>query len=110
MVNGNMYQELRLRYYDARNERIETGVVVTSRRRLCGIERRQGQWKAKGQCSRGDKCSFRHDGDELAKSTPKTAPPSEPPTQRGRRASRKKNPQRPQSILGASIDSRAKTS
>ena len=48
-------------------------------------------WKAKGQCSRGDKCSFRHDGDERAKPTPKTAPPSEPPTQRGRRASRKKN-------------------
>ena len=60
---------------------------------LSGIERRQGvcyQWKAKGQCSRGD-CNFRHDSDESAKSTPKTTPSSEPPTQRGRSASRKKN-------------------
>ena len=67
--------------------------MVTSNRGPCGVERGQGvccQWNAKGQCSRGDKCSFRHDGDERAKPTPKTAPPSEPPTQRGRSASRKK--------------------
>ena len=44
--------------------------------------------KAKGQCSRGDKWSFRHDGDERAKPNPRTAPPSEPPTQRGRSASK----------------------
>ena len=48
--------------------------------------------KQKGQCSRGDKCSFGHDEDKRAKPTPKTAPPSEPPTQRGKSASRKKNP------------------
>ena len=35
--------------------------------------------------------SCRHDEDKRAKPTPKTAPPSEPPTQRGRSASRKKN-------------------
>ena len=74
--------------------RIETGAVVTSHRGLSGVERGQGvcyQWKAKGQCLRGDKCSFRHDGDERAKPTPKAAPTSEPPTQRGRSASRIKN-------------------
>ena len=67
---------------------------VTSCRGLRGIERRQGvcnQWKGKGQCSRGDQCSFRHDSDERAKSTPKTAPSSEPPTQRGVSSSRKRN-------------------
>ena len=61
-------QKLRLRKFDA-------------------IERGQGvcyQWKAKGQCSRGYQCSFGHDGYEHAKSTPKTAPSSEPPTPRGR--------------------------
>ena len=47
------------------------------------------QWKAKGQCERGDKCSFRLEGDEREKPTQKTAPPSEPPTQRNRSASRK---------------------
>ena len=66
--------------------------MVTSRRGLSGIERGKGichQWKANGQCSRGDQCSFRHEGHERAKPTPKTAPPSEPPTPRGRSASRK---------------------
>ena len=37
-----------------------------------------------------DKCSFRHDEDKRAKPTPKTAPPSEPPTQRGREVRRGK--------------------
>ena len=68
--------------------------MVTSRRGLSGIERRQGvcyQWKAKGQCSRGDQCSFRHDSHERVKLTPKTAPSSVPPTPRGRSASRKRS-------------------
>ena len=48
-----------------------------------GVERGQGechQWKAKGQCSRGDKCSFWHDEVKFATPTSETAPPSEPPT------------------------------
>ena len=49
------------------------------------------KWKAKGQCSRGDRCSFRHDSHERVKPTPKTAPSSEPPTPTGRSASRKRN-------------------
>ena len=68
--------------------------MVTSRRRSSGIERGQGvccKWKAKGQCSRGDRCSFRNDNHERVKPTPKTAPSSEPPTPRGRSASRKRN-------------------
>ena len=92
MVKRIINQKLGSRNFDARNERIETRAVVTSRRGLSGIERRQGvcyQWKAEGQCSKGDKCSFRHDSDERAKSTPKTTPSSEPPTQRVRSASRK---------------------
>ena len=90
-----MDQKLRLRNFDARNERNETGAVVTSRTKLSGIERRQGvgyQWKAEGQYSRGDQCRSRHDGDERAKiNTKKPFHPSEPPTQRGRSASRKRN-------------------
>ena len=94
MVKRSKDQKLRLRTFDARSERIETGAVVTSRRRSSGIERGQGvfyKWKAKGQCSRGDRCSFRHDNHERVKPTPKTAPSSEPPTPRGRSASRKRN-------------------
>ena len=69
MVKICIDQKLRLRNFDVRNERIETGAMVSSRRRLSGVERGQGvcyQWKAKGQCSRGDQCSFQHDGDERA--------------------------------------------
>ena len=97
MVKRSIDQKLRLRNFDARNEKIETGAVVTSRRGLSGIERGKGicyQWKAKGQCSRGDQCSFRHESHDRAKPTPKAAPSSEPPTPRGRSASRKKEPQR----------------
>ena len=102
MVKRSTDQKFRLRNFNARNERIETGAVVSSRRGPSGIERRKGvccQWKEKGQCSRGDQCSFRHDGHERAKPTPKTAPPSEPPTPGGRSASRKKELERQESVL-----------
>ena len=39
MVKRSIDQKLRLRNFDARNERIETGAVVTSRRGSIGIER-----------------------------------------------------------------------
>ena len=73
-VTRSIDQKLRLRNFDARNVKIETRAVVTSRRGISGVARGKGicyQWKAKGQCSSGDKCSFRHDGDERAKPTQK---------------------------------------
>ena len=79
MVKRSTDQKLRLRNFDARNKRIVTGAVVTNRRGQRGVKRGQcSLWKAIGQCSRGDKCSFRHNGHERAKPTPKTAPPSLP--------------------------------
>ena len=61
MVKRSIDQKRRLRNFDARNEKIETGAVVTSCRGLSGFERGKGicyQWKAKGhQCSRDDHCS-----------------------------------------------------
>ena len=66
VVKRSIDQKLRLRNFDVRYERVETGAVVTNRRGQRGVERGHGecyQWKAKGQCSRGDKCSFRHDED-----------------------------------------------
>ena len=94
MVKRSVDQKPRWRNFDAWNEKIETGAAVTSRRGLSSVERGQGnfhQWKTKERSLRGDKCSFRHDGDERAKPTPKTASPSEPPTQRGRSAPRNRN-------------------
>ena len=40
MVKRITDRKLRSRNFDARNERIETGAVVTSRRRLSGVEKR----------------------------------------------------------------------
>ena len=85
LVKRSIDQKLRLRNFDARHERIETGALVTNRRGQRGVERGPGecyQWRAKGQCSRGGSCSFWHDEIKRAKSTPKSPPTSEPPTQK----------------------------
>ena len=50
-------QKLRLRNFDARHGRIETGAVVKSRKCSSGVEKRKGvccRGKKKGQCSKGD--------------------------------------------------------
>ena len=67
------------------------------------------QRKAKGQCSRGDQCSFRHESHDREKPTQKAAPSSEPPTPRGRSASRKRS-LRGRRQSGEPTDSLAKTS
>ena len=41
MVKRSIDQKFRLRTFDARNERVESGAVVTSRRGLSGVERGQ---------------------------------------------------------------------
>ena len=54
MVKRSIDQKLRLRNFDARNERIETGAVVTN----CRVNEDKENainGKQKGQCSRGDK-------------------------------------------------------
>ena len=64
MVRRHIDQMNRTRNLEARNERIETGVFVKSHKgRKISVERKVGecyQWKATGQCSRGDSCSFSH--------------------------------------------------
>ena len=93
-VKRSIEQKLRLRNFDARHVRIETGAVVKNRKGLCGVEGGKGtcyQWNEKGQCSKGDQCSFQHESDDRAqKTTPKAATLSEPPLSRGRSVSKKK--------------------
>ena len=63
MVKRSFSQKLRLRNFDARHRRIESGAVVKSHMGLIGVEGGKGtcyQWKEKGQCSQGGRCSFRH--------------------------------------------------
>ena len=66
MVKRCMDQKIRARNFEARNERYETGVSAKSRckGKLVSVDWKQGecfQWKAKGQCSRGNACSSRRD-------------------------------------------------
>ena len=96
MVKRSVDQKLRLRKFDARNERIETGAVVKNRKELIGFEGRKGtcyQWKENGQCSKGDKCSFWHESNDRAQQKPnaKAATASEPSMIRSRSVSRKKS-------------------
>ena len=77
-VKTSIDRKLRLRSFDARSDKIETGVVVL---RIAGgnVVLNEDQENAiigeqKGQCSKGDSCSFWHDENKRAKPTPKSAP------------------------------------
>ena len=87
MVKRSIDQKLRLRNFDARHGRIESGAVMESRRSVIGVEGGKGtchQWKEKGQCSRGDRCSFRHEAQDRAQKPQHTAATlSEPTVSRG---------------------------
>ena len=50
------------------------------------------QWKTKGQCSKGDNCSFRHDVNKRAKSTQPNPSPRSSTQQSVRNASRTRSP------------------
>ena len=75
--------------------KIEPRAVIKSRKGLSGVEGRKGicyQWKEKGQCSQGDRCSVRHESNDHAQNPePKAATPSEPSMSRGRSVSRKRS-------------------
>ena len=95
MEKGRINQKLRLRNFDARHERIEPGAVVKNRKGLIGVEGGIGiyyQWKEKGQCSKGDECSFWHESNDCAqKPEPNAVTLSEPSMSRGRSVSKKRS-------------------
>ena len=82
-----MDQKIRTRNFQARNERIETGVLVKTHNGKCC------QWKAKGQCTKGDACSFRHDESKSGKAAQSSSLAARPPTQNdGNISSKGKSP------------------
>ena len=95
MVKRRMDQKLRLRNLDAKHGRIESGAVIRNRKGLIGVEGGKGicyQWKEEGQCSQGDRCSFRHETQDRAQKPEHTAAtPSEPTVSGGRSVSRKRS-------------------
>ena len=64
MVKRSIEQNLRMKNFEARNGNYETNAVVKNQGTKQRGQRALGecwQWKASGQCSEGDNCSFRHD-------------------------------------------------
>ena len=81
MVKKRKDQKLRLQNFDARHGRIESGAVVKSRKGIIGVEGGLGvcyEWKEKGQCSKGDQCSFRHESNDRSQKNQNTMPPHIP--------------------------------
>ena len=72
MVKRTIEQNLRMKNFEARNGNYETSAVVKNQSVKQREQRSLGycwQWKANGQCSKGDNCSFRHEINKRAKST-----------------------------------------
>ena len=79
MVKRSIEQNLRMKNFEARNGSFEISAVVKNQGTKQRGQRTPGdcwQWKANGQCSKGDNCSFRHDTNMRAKSTQPNPSPS----------------------------------
>ena len=97
MVKGHTDQKIRKRIFQARNERIETGVwVKTQTGKNVGAEKKSGDGKQKGHCKKRDACSFRHDDSKRGKVTQTSSLAPRPQTQSdGRSSSKGKSPRGP---------------
>ena len=72
MVKRSIEQNLRIKNFEARNGNYERNALVKNQGTKQRGQRILGdcwQWKTKGQCSKGDNCSFRHDINKRAKMT-----------------------------------------
>ena len=72
MVKRSIEQNLRIENFGNRIGNFEKNAVVKYQRRKQREQRILGdcwQWKANGQCSKGDNCSFRHDTNKRANQT-----------------------------------------
>ena len=95
MVKRSIEQNLRMKKLEARNENYERNAVFKNQRVKKREQRNLGdcwQWKANGQCSKGDNCSFRHDINKRAKSTQPNSSPKSSTRQSERNASRTRSP------------------
>ena len=95
MVKRSIEQILRIKNFEASNGKYERNAVVRNQETKQREQRTPGdcwQWKANGQCSKGDNCSFRHDINKRAKSTQPNPSPSSFMWQYERNASRTRSP------------------
>ena len=95
MVKRSIEQEIRNKNFGARSGNYETNAVVKNqgtKQRVQRILRDCWQWKANGQCSKGDTCSFRHDINKRGKSSPSNPSPNSFMRQSERKPSRTRSP------------------
>ena len=96
MVKRSIEQDIRNKNFGARNGNYERNAVVKNQGTKQREQRTPGDcwhWKANGQCSKGDNCSFRHDINKRAKLTqPNPSSPSSFMRQNERKASRTRSP------------------
>ena len=95
MVKRSIEQNLRMKNFEARNGNYETSAVVKNQGTKQSVQRILGdcwQWKANGQCSKGDNCSFRHDSNKRGKITPSNPSPTSFVRQNERKSSRTRSP------------------
>ena len=79
MVKRGIEQEIRNKNFGARSGNFEKNAVVKNQGTKQRGPRIFGdcwQWKANGQCSKGDNCSFRHDINKRGKVTPSNPSPN----------------------------------
>ena len=91
MVKRSIEQNLRIKNFEARNGNYERNAVVKNQGTKQRGQRTLGdcwQWKANGQCSKGDNCSFRHDINKRGKVTPSNPSPNSFMRQNERNASK----------------------
>ena len=95
MAKRSVAQNLRMKNFEARNGNYETSAVVRNQVTKQRDQRSLGvcwQWKANGQSSKVDKCSFRHDINKRAKTTQPNPSPRSSTQQNVRNASRTRSP------------------
>ena len=95
MVKRSIDQNLRIKNFEPRNGNYEAKTVVKNQGAKQREQRSLGycwQWKANGQCSNGDNCSFRHDINKRAKPTQPNPSPRSSTRQSVRNASGTKSP------------------
>ena len=95
MVKRIIEQNQRIKNFEARNGNYETNAVVKNQGTKQREQRTLGncwQWKANGQCSKGDNCRFRHDINKRTKTTQPNPSPSSSTQQSVKNASRTRSP------------------
>ena len=95
MVKISIEQDLRNRIFGSRNGNYERNAVVKNQVTKQREQRTLGdrwQWKANGQCSKGDNCSFRQDANKRAEMTQPNSSPNSFMQQNERKSSRTRSP------------------